>query len=1491
MRMLASSVSRFALSLCLFFASIAAASAALVFGPTYPLPNVSGLVTQTGTIGRSGGATWTFNAAVPTAQQSLWWAPAPNGVQLSFVNNAYANPGETLFFSSGQSNLGIGLVVYTGQTKFADGAPSLTRFTMNYQVGGSAVALVLAPTLGLDANTLGVVLPLSTPASGFTVNMRFDATDGGGFAPALDIFDAHLINNQECCVQAFSSMTGGYYVDTTPQITNVIPTRLVIQKSSTSPTVAFTVSDVDSAPTTLTVTATSDNTAVIANTNIVLAGTTGSRTLTVTSTATPGSANITLTVSDGLKSSTAVLSVRVNAIPILNVNAPLGVNQGSNGTITLALLRATDPDTAIPPTFVVQGQPHDGTLFLNGVASPASFTQADVNAGNVTYTHSGSCNTSDNFQFEVEDVDGGFANDPAVGPGPTSYNFNFNITQAQTAPITQSASYSLALGGTVTANLVATSTDCSNPAKTFQIATQPTNGIVSVDTNSGSFTYTANTGYSGADSFTYTATTYGNMVSAPATISFNIQTQAPVAQSATISTNEGAAVSGTLTATDANLPASALTYALATLPAKGGVVLNDANTGSFTYTPNAGAIGQDSFTFTAFNGTLTSAPATITINVRAKLHAGELVVADQGDATHPASLVLFDPASQQQALISDDPQLSSGNSPIQVAVGADGKILVSVNNKILQVDPADGSATVFATGFGFSLGVAVAADGNVLVADPGMSRIVRLNGTTGAQIGAPISLGVAPGGIAVADDTSLYVSDVAAAFGGPSNFVYHLNADGTGVTTLTSGDNLSAPLGIAFDNGNLFVSNASFGPGGTNDVIHINTTTGAQTILTSGGSISNASGISFDATRLYVISQNTAAVIGVDPATGAQTPQTSGGYLHVPFAISNVSLRASVTTITSELPDPSVPGGNYAVSVSVAPTFGSGTPSGTVAVSDGAGATCIITLVNGSGSCNLASVAPGTVMIAATYSGDIVFALSATTASHLVGSYPTTTTITSPLSSVVGESYAINVTVTAPTGTPAGTISVTDTATTPNTCGPVTLSGGSATCNITWTVPGSYALRATYTPGTPTQYAASTSLGKAHTVTKGGTAVAVTPASGSVTINNPYTVNVTVGAASPATGTPTGSVSVSDGGSDTCTISSLDIAGVGSCQLTPTSVGSKTITATYGGDANFNGNSGTAGLIVNQATSINALASSLNPSTFGQSVTFTATVTGQTPTGTVTFKDGATTMCNAVALTAGAVTCATSTLSVATHLITAVYSGDTNNTGSSSNTVSQVTGQASSSTVLVSGTNPSTFGQSVTVTATVTGQTPTGTVTFKDGASAIAGCSSASFTGGTSNSPSAVCATAALSTGTHSITSVYSGDASNSGSTSSPVSQVVNRSSTTTTLSTNCEKVFVQNQPFTLAAAVSGTNNPTGTVTFFQGAAPVCSSVGLISGSASCTVSDFTAAGSYSLTANYGGNTNNAPSNSGPMRVTVLSAADVIFRNGFEPTSLSCPIE
>jgi hypothetical protein len=79
---------------------------------------------------------------------------------------------------------------------------------------------------------------------------------------------------------------------------------------------------------------------------------------------------------------------------------------------------------------------------------------------------------------------------------------------------------------------------------------------------------------------------------------------------------------------------------------------------------------------------------------------------------------------------------------------------------------------------------------------------------------------------------------------------------------------------------------------------------------------------------------------------------------------------------------------------------------------------------------------------------------------------------------------------------------------------------------------------------------------------------------------------------------------------------------------------------------------------VENAPTTTSLTSSPNPSQFGQSVTFTATVTGSgTPTGTVTFKDGGKTL-GTVFLSAGLASFSTSSLKKGTHLITAPYSGD-----------------------------------------------------------------------------------------------------------------------------------------------------------------------------------------------------------------------------------------
>ena len=195
-----------------------------------------------------------------------------------------------------------------------------------------------------------------------------------------------------------------------------------------------------------------------------------------------------------------------------------------------------------------------------------------------------------------------------------------------------------------------------------------------------------------------------------------------------------------------------------------------------------------------------------------------------------------------------------------------------------------------------------------------------------------------------------------------------------------------------------------------------------------------------------------------------------------------------------------------------------------------------------------------------------------------------------------------------------------------------------------------------------------------------------------------------------------------------------------------------------------------ASVTVNKAPSATGVTSSQNPATFGQSVTFTATVTGGmgTPSGTVNFKDGSTVIGNAIALDGSGVASFTpASLTAATHTITAVYSGNALYNTSTSANLAQVVNKASTATALVSSLNPTCAGQPVTLTATVSvvapgAGVPAGTVNFKDGSTVIG--SNIALNG----SAVATFTTSALSSANHNLTAVYNGNSSFNTSTSSP---------------------------------------------------------------------------------------------------------------------------
>src|SRR5207245_2855050 len=178
-----------------------------------------------------------------------------------------------------------------------------------------------------------------------------------------------------------------------------------------------------------------------------------------------------------------------------------------------------------------------------------------------------------------------------------------------------------------------------------------------------------------------------------------------------------------------------------------------------------------------------------------------------------------------------------------------------------------------------------------------------------------------------------------------------------------------------------------------------------------------------------------------------------------------------------------------------------------------------------------------------------------------------------------------------------------------------------------------------------------------------------------------------------------------------------------------------------------------------------SVASLPNPSTYGQPVTFSAVVTQSSgaivPTGNVILKDGSTSLAT-ITLINGQAAFITAKLSGGAHSITALYIGNTDFSGSTSPALTQTVNQVATSASVTSSLNPSTYGQAVTFTVTVTPSTgtavPNGTVTFMDGTTTLGTK--------TLSSGKAAFATTSLAIGAHLITAVYGGGTNFNGSTS-----------------------------------------------------------------------------------------------------------------------------
>lgn len=335
-------------------------------------------------------------------------------------------------------------------------------------------------------------------------------------------------------------------------------------------------------------------------------------------------------------------------------------------------------------------------------------------------------------------------------------------------------------------------------------------------------------------------------------------------------------------------------------------------------------------------------------------------------------------------------------------------------------------------------------------------------------------------------------------------------------------------------------------------------------------------------------------------------------------------------------------------------------------------------------------------------------------------------------------------------------------------------------------------------------------------------------------------------------GTPAGTIMLFDRSTPLSSVNLVN--GNVSIPVSTLAAGSHSITAVYQGSLKFN-SSASAPLtqIVNpaKAATSTALVSGLNPSTYGQAITFTATVSssgGAPPNGeTVTFYNGLNVLGTAP-MTAGIASLMYSKLPAGIFTITAAYPGDASFTASPSPGLLQVVDtktQAPTSTTLASSLTPSTYGQKVTWTATVTtsGSTaPTGRVNFKWG--------SYSLGEGTLNSSGVATLTKSnLNADTYPLIAEYSGDAKNGPSTSAILNQVVLQTMSAATI-TSSANPSTQGQTVTFTAKItSPTVTPTGPVTFTAGKT-VLGKVELSGGKATFTTSTLPV-GSTTVTVTY----------------------------------------
>ncbi|MBY0522984.1 MAG: Ig-like domain repeat protein [Gemmataceae bacterium] len=508
----------------------------------------------------------------------------------------------------------------------------------------------------------------------------------------------------------------------------------------------------------------------------------------------------------------------------------------------------------------------------------------------------------------------------------------------------------------------------------------------------------------------------------------------------------------------------------------------------------------------------------------------------------------------------------------------------------------------------------------------------------------------------------------------------------------------------------------------------------------------------------------------------------------------------------------------------------------------------------------------------------LVNAGNASAAIHVLAD--TTTTFVSTLSpSVYGQivTFTATVSTTAGVTVPHGTVEFFDGTT--DLGGSAVDSTGRAQLALQSLAGGSHSIRAVY-EGDGLDFNPSVSAFFAQTVNQASSTTVVSSSTPTSDNGEAITFTATVAPAG-GYGSPSGSVRFFDGATLIGT-ASVDVFGVATLSSSGLAAGVHTqITAQYSGDGNFVASTSSAFTQTVRRQTSTTVSSSLATSVTGQQVTLTATVTPRTgmPSpagGTVTFFDGTTPIGTANLGNNGKANLSYRPSPVGLHTITAIYNGDAFYMVSTSGVFAQTVNPDATAATLTLSSATTVVGQALTLTAKITASapgsgTPTGTVTFYDGANVLG----TAIIGANGNARLTL--TDGLPLGSRSLTASYAGDGNYLASASSAQAETVNQAATTTKLVNLTTGALVYGETITLSATVTvnapGSGQPTGTVTFYDNGVIVgpTSGVSATNGVATLAVVP-SGVGSHTFTASYSGDANDAAS-SGTLTKTIAQAA------------------